>query len=62
MGRNGQKMAIAKSVRDLEVYRLAFDTAMEIHNMSEHPTSHVQRNVSRIYNGPDKGGYWEVSA
>ena len=35
VGRNGQKMAIAKSVRDLEVYRLAFDTAMEIYNITK---------------------------
>jgi len=28
-------MAIAKSVRDLEVYRLAFDTAMEIYNITK---------------------------
>jgi four helix bundle protein len=28
-------MTVAKSVRDLEVYRLAFDTAMEIYNITK---------------------------
>jgi hypothetical protein len=38
---NDQKMAIAKSVRDLEVYRLAFDTAMEIYSITHCCPSYV---------------------